>query len=262
MFQVRLSLLLAAWCSVVPAQLTAQSDQIAAGIQAFDAHDFVAARLHFGAALRHDPTSYEANWRLALVLIDIAKQTPDRLRSPARDSLYRDAEYYARRAVAAKPDGPDGHLALANAIGRSTLSMTARERVRRGTEVRAEALRTLELDPRNDGAWHILGRWNAEVQRLPPAERFFARTFLGGSSFGRASWDEAERDLRLAVEYAPNKIVHRFDLAEILYWRQDWLAAKLQLDILATLPIVDVSDTSYKRQSRDLLVKVLAKLQK
>lgn len=262
MAHVRLSLLLAAWCSIVPAQLTAQGDEIAAGTHAAEAHDFAAARSHFGAALRHDPTSYEANWRLALVLIDIAKQTPDRIKSPARDSTYREAESYARRAVAAKPDGAEGHFALANAIGRASISMTAKERVRRATEVRAEALRTIELDPHNDGGWHILGRWNAEIQRLPAAERFIARTFLGGTAFSTASWEEAERDLRLAVQYAPNKVVHRFDLAKIMFWRQEWAAAKHQLDVLAALPSVDVSDTSYKRQARDLMLKVMEKLRK
>ena len=260
MAQVRLSLLLAACCSVGPAQLLAQGDQVAAGIQAVDAHDFAAARGHFSAVLRHDPASYQANWRLALVLIDIAKQTPDRIKSPARDSVYREAESYARRAVAAKPDGAEGHFALANAIGRASLSMSPKHRVRRATEVRAEALRAIELDPHHDGAWHILGRWNAEVQRLPALERFFARTFLGGAVFGTASWDEAERDLRLAVQYAPNKIVHRFDLAAIMVSRQEWAAAKQQLDAVATLPSVDVSDTSYKRQARELMPKVMEKL--
>jgi tetratricopeptide (TPR) repeat protein len=259
---VRLVFVLAAGSFAVPPGLAAQADQIAAGVHAADLHDFLAATSHFEAALRHDPSSYEANWRLALVLIDVAKQTPDRLKSSARDSLYLQAESYARHAVAAKPDGAEGHFAVANAIGRGSLSMSAREKVRRATEVRAEALRAIELDPHHDGAWHILGRWNAEVERLPSLERFFARTFLGGAVFGTASWDEAERDLRLAVQYAPTRIVHRFDLAEILVSRKEWAAARQQLEMVASLPSVDVSDTSYKRQARELMPKVMEKLGK
>jgi tetratricopeptide (TPR) repeat protein len=259
---VRLVFVLAAGSFAVPAGLAAQADQIAAGVHAADLHDFLAASSHFEAALRRDPASYEANWRLALVLIDVAKQTPDRLKSAARDSLYLQAESYARHAVAAKPDGADGHFAVANAIGRGSLSMSARAKVRRATEVRAEALRAIELDPHHDGAWHILGRWNAEVERLPALERFFARTFLGGAVFGTASWDEAERDLRLAVQYAPTRIVHRFDLAEILVSRKEWAAARQQLEVVASLPSVDVSDTSYKRQARELMPKVIEKLGK
>lgn len=253
---------LLAVCLVVPAGLGAQVEPIAAGIRAADLHDFAAARAHFATALRHDPNSYEANWRLALTLIDLAKQIPDRLKSPARDSLYVEAETYAHRAVAAKANGAEGHFTLANAVGRGALSKGAKERVRRATIVRSEALRAIEIDPHHDGAWHILGRWNAEVMRLSPIQKFFAKTFLGASVFSAASWDEAERDLRLAVLYAPTKIVHRFDLAEILASRAEWGAAKQELDAVAALPNMDVSDTSYKRQARDRMPKIMEKLRK
>ena len=255
------SLLLAATLAM-PARLAAQVDHLAAGIHANELHDFAVARAQFETLLRIDPQSYEANWRLALVLIEFAKQTPDRIKSPARDSLYLEAENYAHRAEAAKPDRAEGHFALANAVGRGALSKGTKERIRRAMIVRTEALRAIELEPHHDGAWHILGRWNAEIMRLPALEKFFAKTFLGAAVFSAASWDEAERDLRLAVQYAPTKIVHRFDLAEILMSRQEWQAARQELDAVATLPVADVSDTSYKRQARDRMPKVLEKLRK
>lgn len=260
MAHLRLSFLLAAGSAWLPVRLEAQGGELAAGIEAADAHDLAAARRHFETVLRRDPASYEANWRLALLLSDIAKQVPDNIASPSRDSLYIRAESYARRAVAANANGVEGHFALANAIGRSTLSMGARERVKRATEVRAEALRTIELDPHHDGGWHILGRWNAEVERLSTIQRFFAKAFLGASVFNTASWDEAERDLRLAVLYGPTKIVHRLDLAEILVSRKKWREAKQQLDAVAALPSVDVSDPSYKRQAQALEIKVQERL--
>ena len=256
----RLSLLLAAAPAIVPVRLVAQADEILAGSRAADEHDLGLARRHFEAELRRNPGSYEANWRLALLLIDMAKQIPDNVKSPVRDSLYLHAESYARRAVAAKNDGAEGHFALANALGRSSLSMGIRDRVKRATEVRAEALRTLELDPRHDGAWHILGRWNAEVERLSGVQRFITRAFLGASVFNTASWDEAERDLRLAVQYAPNRIVHRLDLAEVLMSRKKWAEARQQLDVIATLPNVDIADLSYKHQARALELKVQERL--
>ncbi|MES1259241.1 MAG: hypothetical protein ABUL71_01505, partial [Gemmatimonadota bacterium] len=130
MAHVRFVIALAA-ISVVPLQLVAQSDQLAAGIHAAETNDLSGARVHFTAVLHTEPHSYEANWRLALVLIDIAKQTPDRIKSPARDSLYDLAESYAHRAVAAMPDGAEGHFALANAVGRAALSKSTKERLRR-----------------------------------------------------------------------------------------------------------------------------------
>ncbi len=252
--------MLAFACVVLPTQLSAQVDQLAAGIHAEEIHDLAAARTHFEMLLRHDPHSYEANWRLAMVLIDLAKQTSDKVKSPARDSLYVDAENYAHRAVAADPGGSEGHFALANAVGRGALTKGTKERIRRASIVRNEALRAIDIEPHHDGAWHILGRWNAEIMRLPAIEKFFAKNFLGASVFGAASWEEAERDLRLAVQYAPARIVHRFDLAEIMISRREWAAAKVELDAVATLPSIDVSDSAYKRQARDRMAVVMSKL--
>jgi len=51
--------------------------------------------------------------------------------------------------------GPD-HVNGADAI---------RDRIRDAEAIRTAALRALELDPGHDGAWHVLGRWHAEIMR-------------------------------------------------------------------------------------------------
>ena len=57
--------------------------------------------------------------------------------------------------------------------------MSARARVRLARVIRDEALRATELNSQHDGALHVLGRWNAEIQRLPGITKFFAKTFPG-----------------------------------------------------------------------------------
>lgn len=211
------------------------------------------AARHFVAAVAADSTSYEANWLAALTLIDAGKETPDDVKSPARDSLYERAEVYARRAVRVRPDGADGHFVLANAIGRASLTKGKRERVQRAAEIRAEALKALQLDPRHDGAYHVLGRWNAEIMRLSGVERFFAKNFLGGDVFNAASWSGAVANMERAVELNPRRIFHRLDLAQIYLdvdRRQD---AKTQLQRVAALPPSDPGDVTYKQAAAELL---------
>lgn len=246
-------------CFGLPAVAAAQ-DALLLGTRAMEVHDFQTARRHLEEAVRVDPASYEANWRLAAVLLDIGKQVPEEKKDPARDSLYVVAESYARRATAAKPDGADGHFILANAIGRTSLTKGKKERIQRAAEIRAEALRAIELDPKHDGAYHVLGRWHAEIQRLSSLERFFAKNFMGAAIFNEASWDEAERLLRVAVDLRPQWIYHRLDLALIMADREEWNQAKLQLDAIALLPPVEPMDAAYKRQALALAARVASHL--
>ena len=250
----RLCTLLACLVSLA-APLAAQGvdEHVSQGKAAWDARDPAAALRHFEAALGVDSMNYEANWRGAIAAIDVGKQTPDSVKSPERDKLYAQAEGMAKRAVAANLMGADGHFALAAAIGRASLTKSAKERVRRAGEIRIEAMKALEIDPRHDGAWHVLGRWNAEVMRLSGVERFFAKNFLGGKVFNEASWAEAERALGKAIEYRPGYIYHRLDLAEVYLDQKKYREAESQLRAIPDLGLVDVMDPQYKRDAERLL---------
>jgi tetratricopeptide (TPR) repeat protein len=246
--------------AVVPMAAVAQSpDHIAMGIARIEARDPQAALEHFRAALATDPDSYEANWRAALAMIDLGKQTPDSVRSARRDSLYAEAERYARKATEANPDHAEGHFVLSVAIGRASLTRSKRERVRRAEEIRVEGLKAVELDPGHDGAYHVLGRWNAEIMRLSAVERFFAKSFLGGGVFNQASWDRAIEYMEKSVTLAPTNIYHHLDLALVYIDRHRYAEARRHLEQIATLPVVDVMDPRYQGDAVTLLSKIAGK---
>lgn len=245
--------------AALTAPLAGQQEPLARGVTAMTRWDLTTARRHLEEAVRRDSGSYEANWRLAHVLLDIGKETPDSVASPARDSLYALAESYARRAVAANPDGADARFVLASAIGRASLTRSKREQIERAVEIRNEALRALGLDPEHSGALHVMGRWHAEILRLSSLQKFFARTFLGADIFDEASWDEAERYLRLAVEHDPDRIYHRLDLAKVLIDREKWDDAAAQLEAVQRLPTIEPMDIEYRREAARLLRDVVAR---
>ena len=173
--------------------------------------------------------------------------------------MYALAERYARIAVAANPNDADGHFILSVAVGRASLTKGKRERVRRATEIRAEALRAIELRPTHDGAYHVLGRWNAEVMRLSGLTRFFAKSFLGGAVFSQASWEHAIEFMTRAVELDPTIIQHHLDLAEIYIDRKRYSEARQQLEAIAPLPLKDVMDPRYKESALRLLRQIEGK---
>jgi tetratricopeptide (TPR) repeat protein len=231
-------------------------DHLSMGIAAVQAHDLPTGLAHFEAALALDSTSYEANWRAAIALIDLGEASPDRIRSPARDSLYTRAEAYARRALAADSSKAEGHFALAAALGRASLTMGKNDRIRHAAVIRQEALRTIAINPGHDGAYHILGRWNAEIMRLSGISRFFAKRFLGAGIFGKASWEEAISNMEKAVELDPGRIYHRLELAEIYTDRKRYEDARKELAQVATLPDREVMDPIYRRQAAELSAKI------
>ena len=228
------------------------ADHVAMGIAANEAHDLRTALQHFQAALDQDSSSYDANWRGALTLLDLGEQIPDPSKSSERDSLYSLAERYAARAVAASPKGADGHFALAAAIGRASLALGTKARIRQAGIIRKEALRAIELNPQHDGAYHIMGRWNAEIMRISGISRFFARNFLGAGVFKEASWKKAIAYMQKAAELDPGRIYHRLELARIYADRKRLADAETQLHAVESLPAREVMDTMYKRQGAEL----------
>jgi regulator of microtubule dynamics protein 3 len=228
------------------------ADHVALGIAANEAHDLRTALQHFQAALDQDSSSYEANWRGALTLLDLGEQIPNSAKGKEQDSLYALAEQYATRAVASNPQGADGHFALAAAIGRASLGMGKEARIRRAGIIRQEALRAIQLNPKHDGAYHIMGRWNAEIMRLSGLSRFFARNFLGAAVFKQASWNKAIAYMQKAVQLDPGRIYHHLELALIHADRKRPADAEVQLHAVESLPVREVMDSMYKQQGADL----------
>ena len=252
MLKLALSVALAA--GALAPKLSAQkpADHVGLGVAAEEAHDVGTALQHYQAALDQDSSNYEANWRGAMTLLTLGEQLPGGSKNPERDSLYLQAVRYARRSVASNPAGPDGHFALAASLGRESLMKGRNDRIKSAAEIRREALRTLALNPKHDGAYHILGRWNAEIMRISGFSRFFAKKFLGAGVFKQASWEQAIYNMEKAVELDSTRIYHHLELAEIYIDRKRLADAKTQLRVVDSLPVREVMDSTYKREAAAL----------
>lgn len=232
---------------------TPAAEQVGAGDRDHERHDAAAALARYEAALRLEPRRYDALWKASRSAVDLGEAASDEKRQQA---LYRAGEQYARRAVAANPQDAEGHFALARALGRTALSVGARERVKYATEIRAAALRALELDPAHAGALHVMGMWNAEVMRLNGITRMIAKNFLGGQVFGTASWAEAQRYLEEAVRVDPQRIVHRLDLGLIYRDVGKKAKAREMLEGVLRGPVLEANDPRYKREAEAALRKL------
>jgi tetratricopeptide (TPR) repeat protein len=245
--------------AAAPLAAQAEAADMARGDVARLALDPPAALAAYTAAIAADSNNGTAYWKAALTLIDMGKLTPDSVPSPSRDSLYDRAEILAQRAVKLDPKSADAWFVLASAIGRAALTRSRKERVRRAVEIQQDALTAIGLDQSHDGAYHVLGRWNAEIMRLSSMERFFARSFMGGSVFNQASWNNAQLYLLRAVTLNPVWIYHRLDLGLVYVDVGKYPAAREQFETIATLPVADVGDPMYKRDAAAMLTAIAGK---
>lgn len=217
------------------------------------AFDAAGALSRYESALVASPASYDLLWRAARECVDLAEAAGT---AEQRAGYNRKAEAYARRAVAANGAGADGHFMLAVALGRTALSVSARERVKYATEIHDEAMTAVKADARHAGALHVLGVWHAEVMRLSGFTRFAARKLLGGKVFERASWSEARRYMEAAVAADPARITHRLDLAAIYADNGDKPRARATCETVLRMPNVEFNDGRYKQQCQQVIARV------
>lgn len=204
----------------------------------------------YEAVVAADTANYEALWRAAAIAVELGEFDPD---EQQRDTLFKQAEHYARRAVAANPVDAEGHFQLARALGRMALTLGARAQARYAVEVRNEALAALASDPQHAGALHVMGLWHQNVMQLGMFERLAARLLLGAKVFEKASWAEAQQSLEQAVAIEPNRIAHRLDLGRLYAARKQYDGAREQLQSVLAGPAVDFNDPHYKREAAEAL---------
>jgi len=215
--------------------------------------NLASAYKHFEAALALDSTNYTALVNAAQVAVELGEFNPS---ADQRAALFKSAEQYGRRAVAANANDADGHFELAQALGRNALSQGPRDRIKFAREVREQALAALKLDAKHSGALHVMGLWNAEVMRLNGFTRMIAKNFLGGQVFSEANWENAQQYLESAVAADSGRISHRLDLGAIYADRHMRQKAMEQFEWIARAPLTDFNDAHYKEQAARKLAEI------
>src|SRR6266851_2027947 len=202
-----------------------------------------------------DSLNYAALWKAGRELVDIAKQISgtDDASKRLRDSLYTAARAFGEAAERANPNGADGHFTVGQALGRLSRTKGGKERVRFAKIIYDEGMKAFELDSTHDGAYHLIGAWHAEVQRLSGFQKFFAKALFGGGFLDKGNWADAERYLARAIALKPANIFHRLELGEVYVDLGKYAKARALFTAIDTLPVADVLDHEYKQEAKQLL---------
>lgn len=182
---------------------------------------------------------------------DLTIDTPD---LAEKKRLCTDALAYALRAVELQPENPVALLSLAICYGKLGQYSNVRTRIEYSRLVLRYAEHALSLNPDDDYAHHVLGRWHYEVASLGAGTRILVKLIYGG--LPPASTTEAIRHLRRAVELSPARPSHHIELGFALLADGQREAARRTWEHALTLPVAEKHDEEARARARAALAQL------
>jgi tetratricopeptide (TPR) repeat protein len=161
---------------------------------------------------------------------------------------------FAQRAAALAPHNPEAQLSPAISYGKMLPYMGSKEQVDASPRIKDAVDRTLQLDPTNDTAWHILGRWNRVLANINVVKRVLAGALYG--SLPVTTNEAAEHDLLKAISINPNRLIHYIELGRI--YAQMGRKEEARRNILKglSMPNQEKDDPEMKEIGRETLKKL------
>lgn len=161
---------------------------------------------------------------------------------------------YANRGAELAPNNAEAQLSPAISYGKMLPFMKSSDQVDAAPKIKAGCERAIELDPDNDNAWHILGRWNRTIADIPGVKKMLAGVFF--DKLPEASNEEAEKCLRKAIALNPRRAIHYIELGHIYVQMGRKEEARKYLEKGLSMPNQEKGDNEAKEVGRELLAKL------
>jgi FimV-like protein len=205
----------------------------------------------YSEALELSPNNYEILWRISRAYVDIGEHLASKSDEEKQKQLeiYEKALEFAKKAVAANPEGAMGYTREAIANGRIALFRGIWESIDLVKQTRVDCEKAIALDSAEAAAYYVLGRTNAKVCEKPKIIRWP----LG---LGWANMDDAVKNYEKAIELRPNFIMYRIDCARAYIEMDEYEKARVHLIEIAALPKEDEDDDNFRKDALDLLEEI------
>jgi len=217
------------------------------GDDAFARMDYRTAIATYDSLAKVRPNDVQVQWRLARAHVffgDISK-------GEEKKQAYLTAERYAHEAMRIDSTLAESNTWLAAALGNTAMYEGSKKKVALANDIKRLLLQSIQLNPRDDIAWSILGTFYLALGNVSWLERTLANLLLGSLPDG--GYPDAERALLKAIEIAPRVIRHRFELAKV-YEKMDREAdARREFEFCINNPIQMASDRRRVEIAREWL---------
>jgi tetratricopeptide (TPR) repeat protein len=189
------------------------------------------------------------------VLLRISKEFGDLIEvTKPEENARRMAELalnYGNRALEIDHNSAKAHLNLAISYGHMTDFVGNKTKLEYSKVIYDETQKSIDLDPTDDYAWHVMGRWQAGVANINGVLKALASLVYGGMP--KASNDEAIRCFKKAIDIAPQRIMHHGELAHVYKQIGKNDLAMQEYQNLLGVRAQDGDDEKYQQEARAAL---------
>jgi tetratricopeptide (TPR) repeat protein len=158
---------------------------------------------------------------------------------------------YAKRALALSPKNAETHLSVAICHAKSLEIYGNKEKMAALRELKCCADKAISLNPNNDLAYYILGRWNQRVADLGSTKRKIAEFAYGG--LPKATYDDAVKCYRKAISINPKRCVYQIDMGITCASMGNKADAKTFIQKGLALPTQGKDDPETKNRGKETL---------
>jgi len=158
---------------------------------------------------------------------------------------------YGQKAAALAPRDSEAQLSPAITYGKMLPYQGKMEQVEAAPRIKAAVDRALKLDPRNDSAWHVLGRWHQGLANVSGLKRT-----LGGILYGKlptGSNAESIACFEKAIAINPRRLRHYIEEGRTWAQMGDDANARRFLEKGISMSNTEKDDPEMKARGREAL---------
>jgi tetratricopeptide (TPR) repeat protein len=155
------------------------------------------------------------------------------------------------RLASLAPSDSNAQLSEAITYGKMMPYLGKSEQIAAVPVIKAAADRALKLNPRNDDAWHVLGRWNQGLANISSIKRALGSMLYGKLPTG--SFEESIRCFKMAIAIDPSRARNYIELGHTYALAGQGETARGFLKKGLSLPNQEKDDPAMKKLGRDTL---------
>jgi tetratricopeptide (TPR) repeat protein len=159
----------------------------------------------------------------------------------------------AQQAVKADANSATAHLCLAVGYAKNFLYADDRTKVNYSRGIKTEAEKAIALDPKQDVAYYMLGRWQHGVANMNFFYKSLVKIIYGG--LPAASDDEAIANFKKAIALNPGRIIHHVELGNVYAATGQKKLAIVEWQKCRTLKPVDRDDADAQQTAAKSLAR-------